>query len=75
MSMADDLKTIAERDGLTIDQARVLIEMWAYPIGLALKSAHEKAQSNHPHWQAWCAAQRATVPSLTEWQTRTAEKA
>lgn len=63
------LKIIAERDGLTVDSARVLIEMWAWPIGLALKPAYDKAVENHPDWQQWLRECREgrPIPSLTEW--------
>lgn len=69
-SRTEDLTVIAERDGLTVDMARVLIEMWAFPIGLALQPAYEKALGNHPDWQIWRDEERNTALSLTEWQAR-----
>ncbi len=67
MTYDDEIAIIAARDGLTTDQVRVLIEMWAFPIGLARQPAYEKARENHPHWQAWRDEKRDSVPSLTEW--------
>jgi hypothetical protein len=64
----DILTTVSARDGLAIDAARVLIEMWAWPLGMAIKPAYDKAFENHPHWQAWRDEKRDSVPSLTEWQ-------
>ena len=61
------LNRIAERDGLTVDAARVLIEMWAWPLWLAIQPAYEKARDNHPDWQSWRDEKRDAVPSLTEW--------
>lgn len=58
---------VAARDGLTPGTARVLIEMWAWPLGLALRPAHEKARDNHEDWQAWLAAKRDSAPSLEQW--------
>lgn len=64
----ETLRAIADRDGLTADAARVLIETWAWPLGLAIRPAYEKAIENHPHWQAWRDEKRDDVPSLAEWE-------
>lgn len=62
------LALVAERDGLTQEQARVLIEMWSWPIGMAIQPAYKKAQENHPDWQEWRDGKRDEVPSFAEWR-------
>lgn len=62
------LELVAERDGLTQEQARVLIEMWSWPVGMAFQPAREKARENHPDWQTWRDEKRDEVPSFEEWR-------
>lgn len=70
-------QTVAQRDGVTADEAYVLVMMWAWPIGPAIREAVEKARDNHPDWQAWLAYRRAhgPTPSLAEWTDYTAPQA
>jgi len=67
MEPARIIEVVAQRDGLTPGAARVLIERWAWPLGLALGPAYTKAHDNHPDWQLWLLAERDTSPSLETW--------
>ena len=65
---------IAERDGLTPDQAYVLVMQWSWPWGIAIRPAFEKARTNHSDWQAWLAEKRTQpIPTLDEWDAFTKE--
>lgn len=70
-------QTVAQRDGVSADEAYVLVMMWAWPIGPAIREAVEKARANHPDWQAWLAYRRrqGATPSLAEWIDYTAPQA
>lgn len=67
------LQAVADRDGLTLDHARALIERWAWPISFAIPAACDKAIANHPDWQTWCDAQRDSV-TWESWQAYKAER-
>jgi hypothetical protein len=67
MSADEGYKIIAQRDGITAEQAQVLVYMWSWPIGLAIHPAYQKALAGHPDWHAWRTAPRDSIPSLDEW--------
>lgn len=63
---------VAVRDGLTPDQAYVLTMMWAWPWGIAIKPAIDKATDGREDWHAWRQSQDlATLPTVAEWVTAT----
>jgi hypothetical protein len=64
-------ESIAERENMTVEQAFVLVQMWAWPIGMAIAPAYEKALANHPDWQSWVRENpKETIPTTVEWAAK-----